>query len=70
MFAFVITLLLHCIIKVNTMAMVQDCFKLPEDLINRCVKLGKKKSGGGKSSIYRMAIIEYLEKYEEQVIKK
>lgn len=52
------------------MAMVQDCFKLPQDLIDRSIKLGKKKSGGGKSGIYRMAIIEYLEKYEDEPVKK
>lgn len=47
------------------MAMIQDCFKTTEELKDRCIKLGKSKTGGGgKSAVYRMAIIEYLEKYE------
>jgi hypothetical protein len=49
------------------MAMIQDCFKIPSELIERVVKLAKKKTGsGGKSALYRMAIIEYLDKYETE----
>lgn len=54
------------------MAMIQDCFKTTEDLKDRAIKLGKSKlvAGGGKSAVYRMAITEYLEKYENQPPKK
>ncbi len=54
------------------MAMIQDCFKTTKDLKDRAVRLGKSKlvAGGGKSAVYRMAIMEYLEKYENQPVKK
>lgn len=48
------------------MAMIQDCFKITPELIERARKLAKKKNGGGKSALYRMAIIEYLDKYETE----
>ncbi len=52
--------------------MIQDCFKTTKDLKDRAVRLGKSKlvAGGGKSAVYRMAIMEYLEKYENQPVKK
>ncbi len=54
------------------MAMTQDCFKTTVDLKERSIKLGKTRvvAFGGKSAVYRMAITEFLEKHENQPIKK
>jgi metal-responsive CopG/Arc/MetJ family transcriptional regulator len=43
------------------MAKIQDCFKIDKDLLEEVRKASKAK-GMSRATLYRMAIIEYLNK--------
>lgn len=61
---FVLYLLLHSHYFVILMAKVQDCFKIEEELKERAQKQSKA-DGCSRASVYRKALIDYLEKVEK-----
>lgn len=46
---------------------IQDCFKVEPDVIEKAKKQASKERTS-KSSIYRKAIVEYLERVEKRTI--